>query len=103
MAETSGTSPIAFRGRSCSNLFPQLLKSLETSELKSQLSPASVLEQSKRYELWARNIAALQDSRLPSSLEYRIRDDESARMIVKKALMYLEESLQMGQFVSNIV
>jgi hypothetical protein len=91
---------IASHGRSCVDLFNTLSRNLESYE--GQLSPAVVVSQSKRFELWARNIAALQDSKLPSSLEYRIREDQNARNIVKKALIYLEESLQIGKSSLNI-
>ncbi|KAH7370573.1 hypothetical protein BKA65DRAFT_366218, partial [Rhexocercosporidium sp. MPI-PUGE-AT-0058] len=53
------------------------------------------------FELWARNIAALQDAHLPSSLEHRLRDDASARGIVKKAMLYLEESLHMALSIAS--
>lgn len=97
MAEDSSNPSIASCGRSCSSLFPQLVQSLNDSEFQDQLTVASVKEESKRFELWARNIAALQDAQLPSSLEHRLRDDGSARGIVKKALLYLEETLQIGR------
>lgn len=58
---------------------------------------AVIKTESSRYDLWATNIAALQDAYLPSSLEYRIREDASARGVIKKALAYLEESLQLGK------
>lgn len=84
-------------------LLPQLIGSLaESSNLLDQLSTDAVKEESKRFELWARNIAALQDAHLPSSLEHRLRDDASARGIVMKALLYLEESLQMGDSLDSI-
>ena len=89
-------SSIAFYGRSCSALLLKLSQSLEISEWKIPLPASAVSEESERYESWAKNIAALQDADLPSSLEYRLRDDENARRIVKKALIYLEESLEMG-------
>ncbi|KAH9218586.1 hypothetical protein DL95DRAFT_385252, partial [Leptodontidium sp. 2 PMI_412] len=75
MAEASSDPSIASCGRSCSVLLPQLVVSLVESSLQDQLSSASVKEESKRFELWARNIAALQDAHLPSSLEHRLRDD----------------------------
>lgn len=102
MAETSSETTIASSGRSCSRIFPLLSQSLEKSELRDQLPASFVREEGGRYELWARNIAALQDARLPSSLEYRIRNNESALRIIKKSLVYLEESLDMGKFGGEI-
>jgi hypothetical protein len=90
-------SSIASYGRSCCELFPRLCRFLEASEFRDQVSSAAASSEFKRFELWAKNIAALQDAHLPSSLEYRIREDESAREAVKNALVYLEESLQIGQ------
>lgn len=97
MAEVPSRPSIASCGISCSILLPQLVQSLDDSEVQDQLPAASVKEESKRFELWAKNIAALQDAQLPSSLEHRLRDDGSARGIVKKALLYLEEYLQIGR------
>lgn len=62
-----------------------------------QVSLAAIKTEISRYDLWANNIAALQDAYLPSSLEYRIREDANARGIIKKALAYLEESIQLGK------
>ncbi|PVH77820.1 hypothetical protein DL98DRAFT_261254 [Cadophora sp. DSE1049] len=101
MAEISSDPSFASCGRSCSSIFPQLVESLDGSELQDQLSSAAAKDESKRFELWARNIAALRDAQLPSSLEHRHRDDSSARGIVKKALLYLEESLQMALSIAS--
>ncbi|KAL2066193.1 hypothetical protein VTL71DRAFT_2264 [Oculimacula yallundae] len=99
MAEPSS---IASCGSACSALFPLLIGSLiKEPNLQEQLSPDAVKDESKRFELWARNIAALQDAHLPSSLEHRLRDDASARGIVRKALLYLEESLQMALSIAS--
>jgi hypothetical protein len=90
-------SSIASITRSCCELFPRVVEVLEAFEFRDQVSPLALRSEFKRYELWAKNISALQDGHLPSSLEYRIRGDDSAREMVKRALIYVEESLQMGQ------
>jgi hypothetical protein len=91
---------IASCTRSCILLFQQLRGILETTELddECQLVPGVVNIQSSRFDLWSRNIAALHPAHLPSSLEHRLRDDEDGREIVKNALKYLEESLEISQF-----
>jgi len=96
MTENEADYSIASCGRSCSGLFRQLCEYPRAPEIGRELSHDFVKEQSKRFDLWAENIAALQDDQLPSSLGYRIRDDGSARRTVKSALMYLEESLKTG-------
>jgi hypothetical protein len=86
-------SSIAFHGISCSELLEKLGLCLEKSKVKDQLPLATIKAESKSFELLARNIAALQDTKLPSSLEYRIRDGYGVCQIVKKALICIEESL----------
>ncbi|KAH8587113.1 hypothetical protein B0O99DRAFT_37904 [Bisporella sp. PMI_857] len=93
---TTSISTIASCGRSCSRIFSFLAEGLKESVLKDHLPQALLEEESRRFELWARNIAALQDARLPSSLEYRIKNDQNAIGVVKKSLSYLEESLDMA-------
>lgn len=95
---TSDTS-IASCGRSCRALFDRLCAIWPSADsaITDQLSLSAIKTESGRYDLWANNIAALQDAYLPSSLEYRIREDANARDIIKKALAYLEESLQLGK------
>jgi hypothetical protein len=92
---------IASYTRSCCAFFQQLREALESPrfESKDEMSLGSLNVQSSRFDLWARNIAALHPAHLPSSLEHRIRDDEGARNIVRRALKYVEESLEMGKFM----
>jgi hypothetical protein len=92
---------IASCTRCCCVLFQQLREALESPKFegKDQLSLDSFNVQSSRFDLWARNIAALHPAHLPSSLEHRIRDDEGARDIVRRALKYVEESLEIGKFM----
>lgn len=99
MDGSASTTTIASCGLFCAGIFPLLAEGLKSSDsdLTSHLPESFLEEESKRFELWARNIAALQDARLPSSLEYRIRNDQNAINIVKKSLSYLEESLDMGK------
>jgi len=80
---------IASHGLACQALFTKCLESLESSN-----HSASLREHSKRYDLWAKNIAAHHEAILPSSLEFRIKDDANACKIFKKALDYLAESLE---------
>src|SRR5580700_2308900 len=86
-------------GRSCRALFEQLSTTWQStdSEIINQVSLGAIETERRRYDLWVNNIAALQDAYLPSSLEYRIREDANARNTVVKALTYLEESLQLGK------
>jgi hypothetical protein len=84
----------------CSRLFKESRVYLETQGLQSQSYSVQLLEECKRYDLWARNIAAAQPSQLPTSLEYRLRSDGNARKIVLKALGYVIESLEMGEHFS---
>jgi hypothetical protein len=81
---------IATHGLACQTLFTKCVEASES--LKEFLNLEA---HSRRYDLWAKNIAAHHDAILPSSLEYRIRDDEHACKIVKKALNYLSESLEL--------
>lgn len=92
----AGVTSIYACGRSCQTLLNQLCSRWESTR---DVSPAAIIKEGERFNLWARNIAALQDQRLPSSLEYRLRDDKGASRTVKKALSYLEESLELGESV----
>ncbi|PMD32613.1 hypothetical protein L207DRAFT_571914 [Hyaloscypha variabilis F] len=85
---------IAYYAERCMKLFEELHEKLQRSATGKELSPESLLGESKRFSIWARNIVALQDARLPSSLEYRIRNDDAAIEAVKSALEYLAESLE---------
>lgn len=93
----SKNDSIAFYAKSCTALFEELHRQLQRSTTGKEISPETILEESKRFALWAKNIVALQDAHLPSSLEYRIRDDKTAIKAVKRALEYLAESLEIGQ------
>lgn len=95
----SSETSIALYGRSCRALFEHLCAIWPSvdSAITDQVSLDAIRTESSRYNLWANNIAALQDAYLPSSLEYRIREDANARGIIKKALLYLDESLQLGK------
>lgn len=88
---------IAYYAERCRKLFEELHEELQRSATGKELSPESLLGESRRFSIWARNIVALQDARLPSSLEYRIRNDDAAIKAVKSALEYLAESLEIGQ------
>jgi len=85
-------------------LTPRFIKTLHELLQKpttfTDIMLETALEESKRFHLWARNIAALQDAYLPSSLEYRIRNDPTALRAVKRALEYLAESLEISQLFS---
>lgn len=88
---------IASHHQICRALFMKCHKSLQTAEnsVRGEKQSMPLESQVDRYCIWFKNIAAHQDARLPSSLEYRIREDENAIRIVKKALIYLAESLEM--------
>jgi hypothetical protein len=94
MAETSSISSL---GRSCITLFQRTNRYLQASSSDGHRYSDVLHRELERFQLWARNIAALQDARLPSSLAYRIRNDLKAREAVEKALQYLEDSLLLGQ------
>jgi len=90
---------IASCTRSCCVLFQQLRGALKSPKFegKDHLSLDTFNAQSLRFDLWARNIAALHPAHLLSSLEHRIRGDEGARDIVRRAFKYVEESLEIGK------
>ncbi len=90
---------IASGARSCLAIFERLcaIWSSADATITDQVSFVAIKTESSRYNLWANNIAALQDAYMPTSLEYRIREDANACDIVKKTLAYLEESLQLGK------
>ncbi|KAF4634492.1 hypothetical protein G7Y89_g3617 [Cudoniella acicularis] len=96
----SKNDSIAFYAESCTTLFEELHGQLQRSTTANEISPETLLQKSNRFDMWARNIAALQDAYLPSSLEYRIRNDKTAIEAVKRALVYLAESLEI---MSSIV
>ncbi|RFU32801.1 hypothetical protein B7463_g3563, partial [Scytalidium lignicola] len=50
--------------------------------------------QQEKYRLWSRNISATQDGHLPTSLEYRIREDPTAQRNINQVLDYLVEDLE---------
>jgi hypothetical protein len=77
--------------------YPQHLLKTQAGMAPPQIALSAIKTESGRFDLWANNIAALQDAYLPTSLEYRIREDSNARSVIKKALAYLEESLQLGK------
>lgn len=88
---------ISVYGRSCAGLFTRLRTAWETVTVPACDIPLAVLaNESERFDIWARNIAAFQDARLPSSLDHRLRNDQGALGKFKKALIYLEESLELG-------
>ena len=93
---------IALCARRCLAVFKRLLGVLNASQTEDEVSSEVVATQLGRFELWARNIAALQDAHLPSSLEHRIRDDEGARGVVTTSLEYLEESLDMSGLTVHV-
>lgn len=88
---------IALHHQTCQALFLRCHKALQTakSDIRVEAQSMPLESQVDRYCIWFKNIAAHQDVKLPSSLEYRIREDENAIRIVKKALMYLTETLEM--------
>ena len=88
---------IAVHATSCNSLFQKLCELSKTHNVKSYPKNLNIEREYERFSLWARNIAALQDARYPSSLGYRIRHDSRAQILVGNALKYLEESLQMGE------
>jgi hypothetical protein len=98
MASTVFEFTIASCAQACSRLFRLLSEQASSDkwEFPRELPKKIFIEEARRYELWAENIAAFHNARLPSSLEYRIRNDESALRIVRKTLMYLQESLDMS-------
>jgi len=101
MAQIVSESTIASCSQACSGLFQLLSQIPDKVEFARQLPTTFLVEEARRYDLWARNITALQDARLPSSLKYRIRNDKSALRIVKKTLIYLKESLDISMLCQN--
>lgn len=94
---------IALCGRSCRDLFERFYSTWPSTDqaITDQVPLSDFKTEWNRFDLWANNIAALQDAYLPTSLEYRIREDANAQGVVKKALAYLEESLQLGKLSSS--
>jgi hypothetical protein len=94
---------IAACGISCDSLFQQVCELSKTHRIEGYPTDLSIDRENDRFRLWARNIAALQDAQLPSSLSYRIRQDPKAQNMVKQTLKYLEESLQLCGYFPHFI
>jgi hypothetical protein len=78
---------------SCASCFDTLTRSLRTSsdELKKQMMPMAIENESARFKIWAGNLGALQRGR--SSLDARLRDSVVLRAAILKFLGQLQDSL----------
>jgi hypothetical protein len=86
---------IAGLATSCNQLFREICELCNTHNIEDYPEEPSIEREYGRFSLWARNIAALQNAQLPSSLGYRLRHDEKAQKLVVDELKYLEESLHL--------
>lgn len=91
-------SPIAFRGKACSQHFYQLCALLEDVEGQAiyGISHLQVSECSGQFKIWAGNIGALQTIQSASSLDYRLREVPKVSKQVVSLLEDLEEALADG-------
>jgi hypothetical protein len=96
---------IAKKSWVCQNLFDKVCREWENSdeEVDQTVTFQEVEFQRQKYRLWSRNISATQDSRLPTSLEYRIREDPTAQRNINQVLDYLEEDLESSPFLPREV
>jgi len=92
---------IAKKSRLCQNLFDKVCNEWENldEEIDETVTVREVESQRQQYRLWSRNISATHDSHLPTSLEYRIREDPTAQRNVNQVLDYLEEDLESSLFL----
>lgn len=91
---------IRVRGQSCEALFEQLCDAWEMTTIPDcEISLTAITKESERFKTWSKNIAALQDVSLRSSLEYRLRNNQRTRERVEEVLVYLRESLELGQSI----
>jgi hypothetical protein len=86
---------IAGLATSCEHLFQKICKYSNALHVDNYPEEPSIEREYDRFCLWARNIAALQNAQLPSSLGYRLRHDQKAQKLVVDELKYLEESLHL--------
>ena len=95
------TPSIAKKSRQCQNLFDKVCNEWDNSdgEIDQTVTFRKVESQRQKYRLWSKNISATQDSHLPTSLEYRIREDPTAQCTINQILDYLEEDLESSPFL----
>ena len=86
-------SCIAHKSELCIAGFEALSKLLADAEVEEQfgIKQMDCNDELSRFKLWAGNIGALQDSRLASSLEHRLRD---ARGVANRVIDLLEEMIE---------
>lgn len=86
------TSCIADKSKLCVVGFEGLSRLLANAEVEEQfgIKQLDCNDEQSRFKLWAGNIGALQDSRLASSLEHRLRD---ARGVANQVIDLLEEMI----------
>ncbi len=87
---------IAEKSRLCQTLFDKVCHEWDKPDEEIDLTVTFRVVESQRqkYRLWSRNISATQDSYLPTSLEYRIREDPTAQRNINQVLDYLREDLE---------
>ena len=86
------TSYIAHKSKLCVAGFETLSQLLADAKVEEQfgIKQTDCNDELSRFKLWAGNIGALQESRLASSLEHRLRD---ARGVAKQVTDLLEEMI----------
>lgn len=91
---------IAEKSQICRALFDQACREWKdaTETPDETVSSQDMQSQQGQYHLWTKNISAEQDGRLPSSLEYRIREDPTAQDNINRALMYLSDDLESSEY-----
>ena len=62
-----------------------------------QISASAIEDETRRFKLWANNIAAFQSPKKRSSLDYRLRDASHVRQQVIRLFDRLSSSAKQGQ------
>lgn len=91
-------SCIADKSKLCIAGFEALSKLLTDAEVEEEfrIKQLDCNDELSRFKLWAGNIGALQDSRLASSLEHRLRDSPRVANQVIDLLEEMIENLEDG-------
>lgn len=91
---------IAEKSQICRALFDEVYREWKdaTEDIDKTVTSRDMQSQQEKYHLWTKNISAEQDGHLPSSLEYRIREDPTAQDNVTHALIYLLDDLKSSEF-----
>lgn len=90
--------PLLVLGPSCEELFKDLCDAWKENTLSDCNIPLSAIsKEAERFNTWARNRAAFQGPNLLSSLQYRLRNNQKTLERVTEILLYLKESLELGE------